>query len=254
MVRRWAPAACQPPVLANATICNSTDLSALPPAQDESPDAGLGGINAALLGPTLTMAMLSFAGAVGPIVAITLGSNMMAKPAAMIPPAALPSPAATPHELVVVTETPLSAAGAATATTSGEGGGASKPDEAPQTDADLLSLNSEPVVRVPVLAAVCAVRLVLCPIFGIALVWAGCRAGIIAPDPVLCLVLLVESAMPSAINLQLLTDIISDDRGAASRAMARVLATQYLSSVLTITFWISVFLLLINGGAFAGPQ
>ena len=106
-------------------------------------------------------------------------------------------------------------------------------------------------VRTPVLVAICVVRLVLSPCFGIALCWAGCRAGIILPDPVLLLTLLVQSAMPSAMNLQLLTDIIAAGRGGASKSMSRVLAAQYLSSVLTITVFLTLFLTLIDQGFFA---
>jgi predicted permease len=91
-------------------------------------------------------------------------------------------------------------------------------------------------VRLQVIAGVCVVRLVLSPLFGIALVWLGVRVGaIVADDPVLLLVLLIESAMPTAMNLQLLTDVIAAGRGGdASRSMARMLAAQYLASVFSI--------------------
>ena len=265
-----APAAAAAVINATTIFCNGTLYSDMVVLPGDEAAVSLSGVNEAPLGPTFTSAMLSFAAAVGPIVAITLGSNIAAKPvlSPSPPPVLVASNLNAPVPTLVVVENPLevtskaadapaavasnvSSASAALSTGSSklavEGGGG-------EADADLHVIGATvatSVVRTPVLIAICVVRLVLSPIIGIALVWAGCRAGVIASDPVLLLVLLVESAMPSAMNLQLLTDIISAGRGgAASRAMARVLATQYLTSVLTITAFLSLFLTLIQSGFF----
>ena len=125
--------------------------------------------------------------------------------------------------------------------------------DADAPDADLRVVNAAAGVRLQVIAGVCVVRLVLSPLFGIALVWLGVRVGaIVADDPVLLLVLLIESAMPTAMNLQLLTDVIAAGRGGdASRSMARMLAAQYLASVFSITVFLSIFLTLIKANFFA---
>jgi hypothetical protein len=258
---------------ANATtlVCNGTlyvDMQALPLNEGT---LSTGGIGAALFGPTLTSAMVTFAGAVGPIVAITLGSNIVARPpkkdaaaaaavaavavaAPLSPPPLLPPPPPPTDAVAASVDSPVPAGIAG---------------EQPQPDCDSLMsggsgsdstaampcapppLPLEDGVRTPVLLAICAVRLVLSPLFGIALCWAGCRAGLIVPDPVLLLTLLVQSAMPSAMNLQLLTDIIAKGKGGASNSMARMLAAQYLSSVFTITLFLTLFLSLLSSGFFA---
>jgi hypothetical protein len=204
--------------------------------------------------------MMTFAAAVGPVVAITLGSNIMATPPPPPPPPPppqLPPPPPPPPSTVESVAVNASSSSPPEALAAAEAGKHDPDADAPDADLRIVGSSGSGTaaagVRLQVLAGICLVRLVLSPLFGIALVWAGCRVGAIVADPVLLFVLLIESAMPSAMNLQLLTDIIAAGRGDASRSMARVLAAQYLASVVTITVFISLFLTLIKAGFFMPP-
>ena len=98
-------------------------------------------------------------------------------------------------------------------------------------------------VRWQVVLAVGVCRLLLMPCCGMITVLALLRAGALPPnDATLVFVLLLESAVPSAMNLQILCEQVSGD----GSALARVIAVTYLAAVFTLTAWIAVFLLLLQ--------
>lgn len=100
--------------------------------------------------------------------------------------------------------------------------------------------------RSPAILAVILVRLILMPLVGIAAVSAGVRSGILdGRDRTLLFVLLLEASTPPAMNLQLIVEVL----GSGTRPMGRVLAVAYIVSIVTLTLWISAFLLLITNGA-----
>lgn len=63
----------------------------------------------------------------------------------------------------------------------------------------------------------------------------------LAPDPMLRLVLLVQGATPTAINLSVITAM----HNYLAKEMATVLFYQYLISIVSLTFNVSIFLWLI---------
>jgi predicted permease len=249
-------------------------------------------------GPTLTSALQAFAGAIIPTVAITLGSNILAKDeaaakareakakakeaaeaaaaaAAAVVVATAPGDAeggAAAAADIVVAEAaaPAAAASAASAAsdndatdlrvlggTSGRGGPVSLAVFLDRARHALVRIGETltgwdaetgtQVIRGRALFGVVLVRLLLMPLVGIGLVYAGVLAGIVpGADRTLVFVLLVEAATPTAMNLQLIADVM----GSGSRAMARVIAVSYVLSVIGLTVWISVALALITGGLF----
>lgn len=93
-----------------------------------------------------------------------------------------------------------------------------------------------------------AARLVVMPLVGLTAVTAGARAGILdASDRTLLFVLLLQASTPPAMNIQLICEVL----GSGTRPMGRVLAVSYAASAITLTVWISAYLLLIGGGAIA---
>jgi predicted permease len=103
-------------------------------------------------------------------------------------------------------------------------------------------------MRPSLIAAVAVVRLLVMPLCAMAAVALGARVGLVDPrDPVMLIVLLINGCTPSAMNLQLITEI----SGKGGAAMAKVLCITYLASIFTLTGWISVFLKLISSGTFA---
>jgi len=103
--------------------------------------------------------------------------------------------------------------------------------------------------RWPVLIAVCIARLAIMPLVGIAAVTAGVRAGLVPTGTLdaatLQFVLLLEASTPPALNLQLLAEVA----GKGQREMAQVIAVTYCASVITLTGWISLFLVLTRSGS-----
>ena len=89
-------------------------------------------------------------------------------------------------------------------------------------------------------------RLLLMPLVGIVAVAAGAASGILdASDRTLLFVLLLESSTPPAMNIQLICEVL----GSGTRPMGRVLAVTYIAATLSLTLWISAFLLLVSNGA-----
>lgn len=104
-------------------------------------------------------------------------------------------------------------------------------------------------IRMAVLVGVCIARLLVMPLVGIAAVAAGVRLGLVpraTPDAItLQFVLLLEASTPPALNLQLLAEVA----GKGQRQMAQVIAVTYCASVVTLTAWISLFLVLTRSGS-----
>jgi predicted permease len=63
-------------------------------------------------------------------------------------------------------------------------------------------------------------------------------------DAVLVFTLLLESAVPPAMNLQILADLV----GGGGPQMALIIAITYLTAVVSLTAWIAVFLYAIHEG------
>ena len=90
-------------------------------------------------------------------------------------------------------------------------------------------------------AAVAAlVRLLLLPAACVALGAAASQAGLLPADPALRLVLLAQSAMPSAQNLVLLLALRRGTAAAAPRFAAQILR-QYILAALPVAAWMSLF-------------
>ena len=87
-----------------------------------------------------------------------------------------------------------------------------------------------------------AVRLLLMPAAAVFLLRALRQVGWHPPDPVFALVLLVEACTPTAINLSVMTQL----HGTFVEQMATMLFFQYIVAPLTVSFWLSAFLLEIR--------
>jgi hypothetical protein len=95
-------------------------------------------------------------------------------------------------------------------------------------------------------AAVAAlVRLLLLPAACVALGAAASQAGLLPADPALRLVLLAQSAMPSAQNLVLLLALRRGTAAAAPRFAAQLLR-QYALAALPVAAWMSLFMRLVR--------
>jgi len=187
----------------------------------------------ALFGPTLTAALQSFASAIVPLVALNLGSHIVAGDEASGKGAA----AALPGSRWSLA--------AAVAWLQGE----MRDDVPPATAGGEPSVGVKPIIRMPVLLAVTAIRLLLMPMAGIAYAVLVSRTGL-APsnDPTLLFVLMLEASTPPAMNLQLIADIM----GSGARSTARVIGFTYIVSVLTLTGWLSVFIAALRSGWIEG--
>lgn len=248
-------------------------------------------------GPTLTSALQAFASAIVPVVAITLGSNIVAA-APKAPPnlKAKTDPEATNatkalSSVAVVGVLPTSDSSSSICTTVTATSDANAIDDNNKGDCPAVGVDvsmdtsasdikeiktpsskldyaaaqarkglklfidivtgldvttGEQVIRGRVIAAVAMVRMLIIPILGIVSVYIGSQVGIIPPDRTLQFVLLVEASTPTAMNLQLISDVM----GTGSRAMARLIAVTYVASVVTMTIHISIALALIRSGFF----
>jgi predicted permease len=95
-------------------------------------------------------------------------------------------------------------------------------------------------------AAVAAlVRLLLLPAACVVLGAAASRAGLLPADPALRLVLLAQSAMPSAQNLVLLLALRKGTAAAAPRFAAQLLR-QYAVAALPVAAWMSLFVRIVQ--------
>ncbi|MBN2450052.1 MAG: AEC family transporter [Lentisphaeria bacterium] len=110
----------------------------------------------------------------------------------------------------------------------------------------LLVLGANLAERVPanvgiptrVYAGVIWGRLILMPVIGCLYTLTLLRFGLLPEDPMFLLVLLLESAVPSATNLIVMCQVHS--RGEA--AMSRLLVVTYVAAVVTLTASVSLFL------------
>lgn len=164
-----------------------------------------------LFGPTLTAALSSLAAAVTPVITVMLGSTIGERRAVAAP-----------------------AEAAARRADKASAGDAAPPPRR---------------IRWPILVAVCFARLLVMPMVGIAAVAAGVRAGVVPRGSwdaaTLQFVLLLEASTPPALNLQLLAEVA----GKGQREMAQVIAVTYCASIITLTGWISLFLVLAQRGS-----
>lgn len=96
---------------------------------------------------------------------------------------------------------------------------------------------SRDLVPVRVTAGVVVLRLLLMPLLGLGLVLGLLRLGLLPREPLLLLVLLMESAAPSANNLV----VISEIHGHGEKAIATILFWSYLLGILSLTLYGSVF-------------
>lgn len=202
------------------------------------------------LGPTVTSALQAFAAAIVPMVALNLGSH------------------------IVAGDDHGSASTTAGASSGGKASGAVAERRSSFTLAMFLQgirgemvasrrldeddcdeeegavpapLPVIPIIRLRVLAGVGLIRLLLMPFAGIAYALAVTRLGLVARgDRTLMFILMLQNCTPPAMNLQLIADIM----GSGGRSTARVIGVTYVCSVVTITVWISVFLALIRTGMF----
>ena len=114
----------------------------------------------------------------------------------------------------------------------------------------LLVLGANLADRVPghaalpprVLAGLVWGRLVLMPIFGCTYVLVLHRVGLVGNDPMLLLVLMLESAVPPATNLIVMCQ--SHEQGEA--AMSRILVVTYLVAVVSLTAFVALFLQILS--------
>ena len=82
------------------------------------------------------------------------------------------------------------------------------------------------------------------PIIGIAYVALGVSIGVLSRgETTMLFVLLLEAATPTAMNLQLLCEVL----GCGTAGMGRVLAVSYVLSILTVTLWCAAFISLVKG-------
>lgn len=221
--------------VATAACCTQLQALAPPVLLAAASSAASAPLVVAPLGPTIATAVQSLGSAVTPVVAVTLGSNIVDDGNPNRPPLSM---AAAWAGLKGRVRGLLSGQQfqelEAPAATGGEVAAAAPVVAKP------------PAIRRPVLGCIIFIRLVAMPAIGIMCVAAGCSAGIIQLERTLVFVLLVQASTPPAMNLQL----IADRMGSGGRAMSRVIAASYITSALSLTVWISIFLTAIKMGSF----
>ncbi|MGN0880475.1 MAG: AEC family transporter [Oligosphaeraceae bacterium] len=89
--------------------------------------------------------------------------------------------------------------------------------------------------------SVIAGKLLIMPLFGLAYTALAWKSGLIPHDPILALVILVESAVPPANNLI----IMCQTHGRGELPMSRMLFAAYCASIATLTLWTMLFLKLV---------
>jgi predicted permease len=120
-------------------------------------------------------------------------------------------------------------------------------DSEPTSSKGGRSGEQEDTLHIRTFTGVILIRLFIIPVIGILLVSIFVSIGIIDPSNVLLIfTLLLQSAVPSTPNLQLLCENI----GSGARAMAKLIAYSYVVSIFILTPWITLFLYLINSGFF----
>ncbi|CAI5965490.1 unnamed protein product [Closterium sp. NIES-65] len=115
--------------------------------------------------------------------------------------------------------------------------GRSASSASPSSSAALPSLLDDRALWV-----VCAVRLLLLPMLGTIGIMALYNARLIPQDPICALTLMIQTAMPSAQNLVLMSQLSPATKPLAGM-LASLMLRQYAISMLPITVWITVFLL-----------
>ena len=83
------------------------------------------------------------------------------------------------------------------------------------------------------------------PVIGCLLALGLNRFGLVPPDPMFLLVLMLEAAVPPATNLIVMCQV----HGRGETAMSRVLAWTYAAAVPTLTLFMAVFLWLAERAA-----
>ena len=223
------------------------------------------GPKVAPLQPIITSAMQAFAAAIIPTVAITLGSNIVARETPVKKVETLPVTTSNPPTAIAINEVNDNTSN------NNQDNDIQVIKSTPNHNTVLyyitlvyqyirttiiflwnIALGKDPIegtqiVRTKVLLGIIFSRMIYLPLVGILLTYAGSKLGIVpGNDRTLVFVLLVEAATPTAMNLQLISDVM----GSGSRAMARVIAVTYVLSVISLTVWISVALALIRNGVF----
>lgn len=114
---------------------------------------------------------------------------------------------------------------------------------APQTAGDGAGDSLPASDRCPLNGYLCVIagKLLVMPLFGLAYTWLAWKSGLIPHDPILALVILVESAVPPANNLI----IMCQTHGRGELPMSRMLFAAYCTSIATLTLWTSLFLRLV---------
>jgi hypothetical protein len=100
---------------------------------------------------------------------------------------------------------------------------------------------AEPVLDSKAFWVISVVRLILLPFSGIFFSFILQCWHMLPPDPIYRLVILVESAMPTAQNLVLLAQLNAGTRPLAGM-LAALLLRQYAISVFPLTLWMAIFL------------
>ncbi len=108
----------------------------------------------------------------------------------------------------------------------------------PAADGDTLPADRCPL---PCYLNVIAGKLLIMPLFGLAYTCLAWKSGLIPHDPILALVILVESAVPPANNLI----IMCQTHGRGELPMSRMLFAAYCTSIATLTLWTMLFLKLV---------
>lgn len=107
-----------------------------------------------------------------------------------------------------------------------------------------IQIRDTAVVPPRVIAAVSAVRLLIMPLVGIGVTLTLAACSLIPDDPLFRLVLMLEAATPSAANLVVMCQL--HQRG--EKVMATLIFWEYLFSILTLTLFLSLHLLLAGRG------
>ncbi|CAI5989992.1 unnamed protein product [Closterium sp. NIES-64] len=229
-----------------------------------------------LLPPAANTQVTSLATIPTPAAAVTAAIELLPPPPAantqVTALATIPTPGSTPSSLVLFNPNQLPAlsglgmreirvesrssvtlpgVGAAAAGGIGGGGGGgggngsmelqatgrSASSASPSSSAALPSLLDDRALWV-----VCAVRLLLLPMLGTIGIMALYNARLIPQDPICALTLMIQTAMPSAQNLVLMSQLSPATKPLAGM-LASLMLRQYAISMLPITVWITVFLL-----------
>lgn len=115
---------------------------------------------------------------------------------------------------------------------------------------DAVHKQHQPTPRLVLVTAVTA-KLIIMPAIGFGLIWASVEIGLVPRDPIMLLLMFIQNAAPTAINLTLVTELVQYGQSAT----AMIMLLQYGAAMITITCWLSASLWAINShlapGAFS---